>query len=83
MSASQLEIILNQVRLLSPNELVRLLKMTIQMLEEKQLSEPSPRIPTQTVNYVAMIGSGKGLYSSVEEIDRFIRKERDEWEEYT
>ena len=30
---------------------------------------------------VSMIGAGKGRFSSVEEIDAFIRKERDSWED--
>jgi hypothetical protein len=81
MSVNQLEIIFNQVRLLSTNDLVRLLKLTVEMLEEKQAIEPATRIPTQSVNYVAMIGSGKGVYSSAEEVDRFIREERDAWGE--
>ncbi len=32
-------------------------------------------------NYVAMIGSGKGVFATPEEADRFIRDERDAWDD--
>jgi len=75
MSANQLEIIVDQVRLLPPDELVKLIKKLVELLEQKQTVAP-----LQTVDYVALIGSGKGAFSTPEEADHFLREERDAWE---
>jgi hypothetical protein len=76
MAASHLDLIVNQIRLLSPDELVKLIKKAAELLEQKQ----SDIVPKK-VDYVSLIGSGKGLFSSPEEVDRFIREERDAWDE--
>ena len=55
MSANQLEIIVNQVRLLPPEDLVKLIKKLVELLEQKQTAAPR-----QKIDYVALIGSGKG-----------------------
>ena len=44
----------------------------IVMIEDAQ-DKPRPM--------ASMIGAGKGCFSSVEEIDALIRKERDSWED--
>lgn len=76
MSANQLEIIVNQVRLLPPDELLGLIKKLIELLEQKQsvAQKPAP-------HYAAFFGAGKGLFATPEEVDQFIRQERDAWEE--
>jgi hypothetical protein len=76
MAASQLELIVNQIRLLSPDELVKLIKKAAELLEQKQSDSVQKK-----VDYVSLIGSGKGVFSSTEEVDRFIREERDAWDE--
>jgi len=76
MAASQLELIVNQIRLLPQDELVKLIRRTAEILGQKQ-SESVPK----KVDYVSLIGSGKGVFSSPEEVDRFIREERDAWDE--
>jgi hypothetical protein len=76
MAASQLELIVNQIRLLSPDELVKLIKKAAELLEQKQSDSVQKK-----VDYVSLIGSGKGVFSSPEEVDRFIREERDAWDE--
>jgi hypothetical protein len=76
MAASQLELIVNQIRLLSPDELVKLIKKAAELLEQKQSDSVQKK-----VDYVSLIGSGKGVFSSPEEVDLFIREERDAWDE--
>lgn len=75
MSANQLEIIVNQVKLLPPDDLVRLIKRLVELLELKQTVAPR-----QKVDYVALIGSGKGAFATPEEADHFLREERNAWE---
>ncbi len=76
MSASQFDLVVNQVQLLPPDDLVRLIKKAEELLEQKQRAS----VPKK-VDYVSLIGSGKGAFSSPEEADRFIREERDAWDE--
>ena len=74
MSASQLESIVNQVKLLPPNDLVKLIKRAAELLEQKQSA------PANTTNYAALFGSGKGAYAGPAEANNFLREERDQWE---
>lgn len=39
-----------------------------------------PEKPASQLQLSGLIGKGKGAYNSPREADRFIRKERDEWE---
>ncbi len=75
MATSQLELIVNQIELLPPDDLVRLIRRAAELFEQKQSAAPPPQ-----VDYVALIGSGKGSFATAEEADRFIREERDLWE---
>ena len=76
MAANQLDIIVNQVKLLPPDDLVKLIQQTTEILEQKQLSTEKP-----VTNYAAFFGAGKGVFATPEEADRFIRQERDRWDE--
>ena len=81
MSASQLELIVNQVKLLPPNDLVKLIKQAAELLEQKQAAPAvSPANKVRT-NYAALFGSGKGAFATAAEADNFLRAERDQWEE--
>ena len=73
MPTNQLDAIVNQVNMLPPEALVQLIKRAAELLEQKQPA-------THPVDYLALIGSGKGAYSSSEEADQFLRQERDAWE---
>ena len=73
MPTNQLDAIVNQVNMLPPEALVQLIKRAAELLEQKQPA-------THPVDYLALIGSGKGAYSSSEEADQFLRRERDTWE---
>lgn len=73
MPTNQLDAIVNQVNMLPPEALVQLIKRAAELLEQKQPA-------TLPVDYLALIGSGKGAYSSSEEADQFLRRERDAWE---
>jgi len=42
------------------------------------LLQEGETVPTHSL--CSLIGTGKGSFSSVEEADEFIRKERDRWE---
>ena len=76
MAINTLETILAQARGLSPEELAELIKRAADLLaQSKQLdAHEAPR-------YANLFGSGKGVYSSVEEADCFVREEREEWDE--
>jgi hypothetical protein len=73
MPTNQLEAIANQVNLLPPEALVQLIKRATELLEQKQSA------PVK-VDYLALLGSGKGAFATAEEADQFLRQERDEWE---
>ena len=72
---NQLEIIMQQVRTLPPRDLVTLIRQAAELLEQKWAAAERP-----AVDYVAFIGAGKGVFETAEEVDRFIRAERDAWE---
>ena len=76
MATDRLETILAQARRLSPAELAQLIKQVADLLAQTTQNN------VQTVpSYAALFGSGKGAYTSVEEADRFLREERDAWDE--
>ncbi len=73
MPTNQLDAIANQVNLPPPEALVQLIKRAAELLEQKQSA------PVK-VDYLALLGSGKGAFASAEEVDQFLRQERDAWE---
>ena len=77
MSASQLELIINQINLLQPDDLVKLIQQAAELLEQKQ---PVPTIPAAT-NYATIFSSGKGAFATPAEADSFLRAERGQWKE--
>ena len=81
MSASQLELITNQVKLLPANDLVKLIKQAVELLEQKQIASTASPAEKVTTDYVALFGSGKGAFATPAEADNFLRAERDQWEE--
>lgn len=76
MTTNKLETILAQARRLSPAELAQLIKRAADLLAQstQNHAEAVPR-------YAALFGSGKGTFASVAEADRFLREERDAWDE--
>lgn len=76
MAIGQLEMIVNQLDSLTRDELVTLIKKAAELLEQKLTATERP-----ATNYVSFIGAGKGVFATPEEADRFIREERDAWEE--
>ncbi len=74
MSTSQLEMVVNQVRKLPPDDLVKLIRKAEELLREKQADQP-------TTSYLALFGSGRGAFATQAEADNFMRSERDQWEE--
>ena len=76
MSANQLEIVVDQVRLLSLDDLVKLIGQAAEILEQKQRATEKA-----ATNYAAFFGAGKGLFATPEEVDHFIRQKRDAWDE--
>lgn len=74
MARNQLEAILAQARQLSPDELAQLIKQAADLLaQSKRPMDAAPR-------YVTLFGSGRGAFATPEDVDRFVRGERDEWE---
>jgi len=76
MATNRLETILAQARRLSPAELAQLIKQVADLLAQSSQNNVEA-VPS----YVALFGSGKGGFASVEEADRFVREERDAWDE--
>jgi len=76
MSASQLDLIVNQVRLLPPDDLVKLIRYAAELLAQKQTAQGTPEI-----KYATLFGSGKGAFATPAEADHFLRSEREQWEE--
>jgi hypothetical protein len=75
MATSQLDAIINQVKLLPPEALVQLIRRVAEILEQKQaVPAPAP------VDYLALIGSGRGAFASAAEADQFLREGREGWE---
>ena len=66
---SQLDVVVSQVKLLPPDDLVKLIHQVAKLLEQKQLT-----VQPHKVDYVALIGSGQGSFASPEESNRFIRE---------
>ena len=75
MAMSQLDVTINQVKLLPPEVLVQLIRRVAEVLEQKQTVPAAPQ-----VDYLALLGSGPGAFASAEEADQFLREERDGWE---
>lgn len=75
MATDQLEAILAQARQLSPDELAQLIKQAIDLLaQSKRPIKTAPR-------YAALFGSGKGTFATPEDVDLFVRGEREKWEQ--
>jgi hypothetical protein len=75
MSASQLELIVNQVKLLPPDDLVKLIWQVAELLEQKQ---PISIISAAT-SYAALFDSGRGAFATSAKADSFLRAERNQW----
>jgi hypothetical protein len=76
MTTNRLETILAQARRLSPGELAQLIKRAADLLAQSTQNH-AQAVP----RYAALFGSGKGTFASAAEADRFLREERDAWDE--
>jgi hypothetical protein len=76
MSTSQFELIVDQVKQLPPVDLVRLMRYTLDLLEQNQVTSQKP-----VRSYASFFGSGKGAFNNSSEADAFIRSEREQWDE--
>lgn len=72
MATSQLELVVNQVKLLPPDDLAKLIQQAEELLRQKQSAQP-------TTDYLVLFGSGKGSFATPAETDGFLRAERDQW----
>lgn len=79
MPTSQLELIADQVKFLSPNDLVKLIKQAVELLEQKQAAH-TLTVTNPATNYASLFGSGRGEFATPVEADNFLRTERDQWE---
>lgn len=73
MAVNRIDSIIAQAKQLTHEELTQLIEQAGELLESKQEQAPIP-------DYLAFFGAGKGSFASPEEVVRFIRKERNEWE---
>lgn len=55
---------------------MKLIRRAVEILEQKQAAAEKP-----AKHYAAFFGAGKGVFATPQEADRFIRQERDSWEE--
>jgi hypothetical protein len=69
MSANQLGIIVDQVILLAPDELVKLIKKLVELLEQKHAAAPRRK-----VDYEALIVSGKSAFATPKRPATFCMK---------
>jgi len=76
MATDRLDTILAQARRLSPAELAQLIKRAADLLAQSTQNN-AQAVP----RYAALFGPGKGAFVSVKEADRFLREERDAWDE--
>ena len=80
MAASQLELIVNQIRLLSPDELIMLIKKAVELLEQKQSDLAPMRPDGVTYSFIGIGRSGqKDLSSRAEEILEQEADRREGW----
>jgi hypothetical protein len=80
MAASQLELIVNQIRLLSPDELVKLIRQAAELLEQKQSDMAPIRPDGVTYSFIGIGRSGqKDLSSRAEEILEQEADRREGW----
>jgi hypothetical protein len=75
MATNRLENILAQARALSPDELAQLIKQVSEMLSQSQSDKPD------LTSYLSFFGAGRGTFATPDEVDRFLRSERDAWDE--
>jgi len=76
MATNKLEAILAEARNLSPDELAQLIKHAADMLAKNSKQPITPAPP-----YRSLFGAGKGSFATPVEADRYVRKERDAWDE--
>jgi hypothetical protein len=76
MATDKLKTILTQARQLSTDELAQLIKQATDML-----AQSSTAATQSSMRYASLFGSGKGSFANQAEADRFIRGERDAWDE--
>jgi hypothetical protein len=76
MATNRLEAILAEARNLSPDELSQLIKYAADMLAQSR-KQPTTTAPP----YRSLFGAGKGSFATPVEADRFVREERDAWDE--
>lgn len=73
MAVNRIDSIIAQAKQLSPEELSQLVERVGELLEATGDQRAVP-------DYLQFFGAGKGAFSSAEEVDRFIRAERDAWD---
>ena len=64
---NQLEIIMQQVKTLPPQDLVKVIPQAAELLEQKWTAAESP-----AVDYVAFLGAGKGVFESLRTVSKSI-----------
>lgn len=76
MSTEQFQALIQQAKQLSPDERRQLMEYLVKdESDEKQGSSVG-----SDTNYLALFGSGRGVFTNSQEADQFIREERDSWD---
>lgn len=73
MATNRVDSLIAQARQLSPDELTELLAGVAEVLEGRKSDF---RVP----DYLSFFGSGKGSFQTADEVVKYLRQERDEWE---
>jgi hypothetical protein len=83
MSTEHIQSLVRQALQLSSDERVELIKNLQDSLTADREASHSPGESgedNKRTNYLALFGSGRGGFATVQEADEFIRRERDAWD---
>jgi hypothetical protein len=75
MSTEQFQALIQQAKQLSANERKQLMEYLVEAEREEIPKQSGAR-----TDYLTLFGSGRGAFADTEEADKFIREERDSWD---
>jgi hypothetical protein len=73
MATNRVDALIAQAQQLTPDELTQLIEGVVQVRDGRETESAVP-------DYPSFFGAGRGSFQTAEEVVRYIRQERDEWE---
>lgn len=70
------EVVIQQIETMTLNDQLNLMRYLVDKIQQANNVEYQP----SSQSLISMLGSGQGCYTSSEEADQFLRKERDQWD---